>query len=123
MTGVLKAARDLANSKRVAFLVVIQPSVIDLTTNYTISYQDFAEYPEYRGTNLTSAVEHICLQNHISHVNLFDTFLRHYPETLFFKGGDNHWNDAGQDIAAQETPTYISENIFNSIKRKTDTQR
>jgi hypothetical protein len=29
------------------------------------------------------------------------------PEQLYFRAGDNHWNDKGQDIAARETASLI----------------
>lgn len=108
MNAVLRRANELAKSKDIQFLVLIQPSGVDLTTNYTISYKDLEKYPGYKRTNLTDAIESICVLNNIHRVNLFDVFRKANPETLYFRGKDDHWNDAGQDIAAKETASYIS---------------
>ena len=34
-------------------------------------------------------------------INLYDTFSHNAPETLYFGDRDNHWNDAGQRLAAE----------------------
>ena len=42
------------------------------------------------------------------HVNFFEPFMHNNPDTLYFKKDNNHWNDRGQDIAAQKTAAYIT---------------
>jgi hypothetical protein len=90
------------------FLVLIQPAVIDMTRdNSLLSYEYLKKYPYYKRTNLTDTVENICIENEIPSVNLFTTFEENTPDNLFFKGENNHWNDRGQDLAAQETARYF----------------
>lgn len=120
MDAVLKRAKSLANSKGIELLVLIQPSVIDLTKNFKISYDYLQKYSGYRRTNLTAAVEKICIANKINFVNLFNVFTRNNPENLFFKVNDNHWNDQGQDIAAKETALYINRRIIPNGYRLTN---
>lgn len=108
MEAVLKKAKRIADEKMIRFLVIIQPSIVDLTTNYIFSYEHLRKYPGYKQTNLTAAVEKICVSNNIEFINLFDRFISNDPSGLFFKGNNNHWNDRGQDIAAKEVMLYLT---------------
>lgn len=113
MEAVLKTANIVARSKGIKFLVLIQPSVIDLTKGNTVlNYEYLEKYPKYRRTNLTDAVKNICVENNIHYINLYEAFMRNDPENLFFRAGDNHWNDQGQDIAAKETASYITSRMM-----------
>ena len=107
MEEVLKKANDFARSKNIEFLVLIQPSAIDLTKeNFILNYEYLQKYPNYQRTNLTNAVEKICVSHNIKYINLFEVFKNSSPEQLYFRA-DNHWNDLGQDIAARETASLI----------------
>jgi len=109
MEAILKTANNVARSKDIKFLVVIQPSVIDLTKgNALLDYEYLEKHPKYRRTNLSDAVENICIANNINYINYYEAFMRNDPENLFFRGYDDHWNDQGQDIAARETASYIT---------------
>ena len=108
MEAILKKANIVARSKGIKFLIVIQPSVIDLTKgNAVLDYEYLEQYPKYRRTNLSDAVKNICVANNINYINLYEVFVKNDPENLFFRDGDDHWNDQGQDIAAKETASYI----------------
>jgi hypothetical protein len=112
MAAALKRAKAVADEKGVAFLVLIEPSVIDFT--HGSPYLDYeylgANHPSYARSNLTSAVAHICEKAGIDHVNLFDAFDRDGdPTTLFFTGRNDHWNDRGQDLAARTTALHLQE--------------
>ena len=37
----------------------------------------------------------------MSYVSLFDAFSNNDPDSLYFDGGDDHWNAAGQRLAAE----------------------
>ena len=120
MNAVLKRAKALADSKCIEFLVLIQPSIIDLTENFKFSYKHLQSYPGYRRRNITDAVENICIANNIHCINFFDVFLRNNPADLFFKKDNDHWNDQGQDIAAKETALYISSETIPNSNRLTN---
>jgi hypothetical protein len=107
MNAVLRRSREFADSKRVEFMIVIEPSAKDLTTNPELNYRQFSAYPEYRRNTLSSLVEQICVANRIPYVNLYDPFLKNNAEKLYFRDFNNHWNDAGQDLAAQEAAKFI----------------
>jgi len=65
------------------------------------------KYPNYQRANLKNAVEKIRVSHNIKYINLFEVFKNSNPEQLYFRGGNNHWNDQGQDIAARETASFI----------------
>ena len=108
MNGVLEKAKLFAEGKNVEFMVLIQPSSHDLSTNSEPNYKEFSKYPGYKRHNLTSIVDNICEKEHIHRLNLFDIFLQNNADNLFFKEKNNHWNDKGQEIAAEKTAEYIS---------------
>lgn len=108
MNEVLKKANNFSHAKGIKFLVIIQPSVIDLTKDNTVlNYEYLQKYPNYKRTNLTGEVEKICAFHNIHCINLFDVFLENSPEDLYFMARDGHWNDQGQELAAKETALYI----------------
>ncbi len=97
----------LADSKNTDLLVVIQPSARDITSNHRPNHHDFLSYDTYDPANMTQAVDRILNTHNIHGVNLWSTFERNDPDSLYFKGGDNHWNDAGQRLAARQVAEYI----------------
>lgn len=102
MESILIKANELAASKDIDFLIIIQPSIVDLTMSSDFSYIDLiARYPNYKKNNLTSTLEQISVRNDIFNLNLFNVFLQHQPDDLYFRHNNNHWNDLGQDIAAR----------------------
>jgi len=112
MSAVLSKAKELADNKGVAFMVLIEPSVIDLTeTNSALSYQYLQQFPSYQRNRLTEIVRKICLDKKIHALDLFGPFLKNHPEKLYFFAND-HWNDAGQALAAKETASYIISNAL-----------
>ena len=113
LEAVLKEAQAVAGAREIKFAVLVQPSVIDLTENFRVSYEHFRQYPEYRRKNLTDAVKNICLGNDIPMFNLYDVFVKNDPDSLYFLAPNNHWNDAGQDLAARETAMYIHDRFFS----------
>ena len=113
MNGVLRKAEQLADSRHVKFMVVIEPSSMDLTTNMEPNYKTFETYPDYKRTNLSSFVERACVANRIPYINLWGPFSENNPENLYFKVDDNHWNDAGQDLASQEAAKFIADRFLS----------
>ena len=117
MNHVLREAKTLANLRNIKFIVVIQPSSRDMTANLALNYNHFSQSSKYKRDNLASAVDNICVDNEIHKVNLFDLFQRNEPEKLYFTAGDDHWNDSGQELAAQEVARYIyAEHISTDIE-------
>lgn len=113
MNKVLRKSKIVADSKNIQFMVLIQPSSRDLSTNLRLNYKYFTRYPNYKRNSLTDAVNKACIHNEISCLNLFKIFARNNPDAIYFKDGNDHWNDAGQELAAKETAKYIYKNMLN----------
>ena len=110
MGAVLREAKEFSTENDIEFLVVIQPSVIDLTeSNAKLGYKYLQKYANYRRSNISNAFEELCNLNHIDSINLFGLFSSNNPERLYFTAGDDHWNDRGQDLAAEASARYIIE--------------
>lgn len=116
---ILMRAKTIADHRGVSIVVLIQPSTRDLTQLRSINYQQLQQYPDYRRDRLTSSVQDICSRHKIHSVNLYPVFSTSNPETLFLKA-DDHWSDAGQELAARETADYIYRNKLWENRRYTD---
>ncbi|MDB5385727.1 MAG: hypothetical protein JWM11_1373, partial [Planctomycetaceae bacterium] len=81
--------------------IVIIPSPADLIEDYDFCSIDRKKYPEYDPRAITRVMANAARQNEIPIVNLFDQFQSDNPRELYFRGGDNHWNDLGQQTAAK----------------------
>ena len=112
MDQVLRKARDFAASRNIKFLVLIQPSSLDLTENLLPNHSDLEKFSGYRRNNISSAVENICDRAGLPRINLFDIFMKNDPETLYFKRADPHWSDRGQALAAEATADYVHRELF-----------
>jgi hypothetical protein len=112
MESVLEEVWALSRADEIPLMVLIQPSVSDLTSLRPIHATHLKIYPEYDPKRLTSLVEDICKRNGIPVLNLYDIFASHDPDRLYFSQ-DVHWNDAGQDLAASFTADYIQKTFLN----------
>ena len=112
MDVILANAKTVADSKHIEFMVVIQPSSRDLTACRQPNYLEFSKYAGYRRDNLTAAVDDICDKHDIPRVNLYDVFLQNNPDSLFIMM-DSHWNEKGQDIAAEKVADYVSKYVLS----------
>lgn len=105
---------ELAKEKEVQFMVQILPSSTDLTPSNYVLGNDFLKrnYPEYDQARLTNILSEISSELEIISLNLYPVFTSNNPESLFFRGENNHWNDSGQDVAAREMAAFISDSLF-----------
>jgi hypothetical protein len=52
-------------------------------------------------------MQDIAIRSRIRYVNLFTPMWTAQAEQLYFHGGDGHWNDRGQALAAEIAGRYI----------------
>ncbi|WP_372366440.1 hypothetical protein [Candidatus Uabimicrobium sp. HlEnr_7] len=105
---ILYRAQNFCHNRNSKFLVIILPSVIDLTKNGRWSYADLKKVsPTYKSNNISQAIENVCKNIKIPYINFFKAMSKNNPSTLFFIR-DGHWNNAGQKLAAEQTKSYIN---------------
>jgi len=120
MRGILRLAKQLTAAKQVQLLVTVQPSPTDLTTYMHPNFMDFGGFPGYQKDRLSTIVEEAARAEEIDVINLFDLFSGHVPDQLFYTN-DDHWNEAGQELAAQAVATYIRGSYISVGRRQLHT--
>jgi hypothetical protein len=102
LAAVLERAAEVAKEHEVPFVVVIQPTSRDLTTNLPNHYQALEGTAGYDRRRLDAWVTAICEESGIDFINLFDTYeATGEPNEMYFPTPDPHWNERGQLIAAE----------------------
>lgn len=123
MKGILRLVKQLASTKQVQLLVTVQPSSFDLTTHLHPNFTDFEGFSGYRKDHLAQIVEQAAQAEGIDVINLFDLFSSHGPDRLFFTNNDDHWNEAGQALAAQTLATFIQDKYMSTGRHHSRTVR
>jgi len=102
MAAVLDAMKAEADRAGVPLFITAIPHPMDLLDGDHASGRiDKIAYPDYRPTRLTDALTGIAAETGLPHLNLYAPFKASDPEALYLKGGDDHWNAAGQALAAK----------------------
>jgi lysophospholipase L1-like esterase len=109
LTAVVEEAAAVAAEHGVTFLVVIQPTSRDLTTNLPNHHRALAGIEGYDRRRLDRWAAEICETAGVDFINLFDVFAATgEPNELYFPTPDPHWNEAGQRVAAEATAARLA---------------
>jgi hypothetical protein len=100
MAGVMGRLADTARRAGVPLLLLVVPSPIDACEGYDWQV-DVALHPEYRRRRLSEAVVTAARRHRVPHLELFDLFHGPRCNSLYHHEGNNHWNEAGQALAAE----------------------
>ena len=113
LSAVLARGGRAAALRGIGFVVLVQPSTRDMTTNLSPNHTDFASSAEYRRTNLSRFAEDAARSHGLHVVNLYDAFAANDPAQLYFHTGHNyHWNEAGMALAAHELAAYLATHLL-----------
>lgn len=96
-----------AAAQHVPLLFVLIPSPVDIVAEHEAGEVDSVRYPKYRRSALTDILEQTCQRNQFPAVNLFGPFWERGARELYLKGGDEHWNEHGQDFAAELVSNFV----------------
>jgi len=108
MVEMLRRVKDLAAKQGEPLVLMFIASPIDACDGYDGRQVDPTKYPAYERSTLTDAMAEAATRADVSYVNLFPIFRAQAdPNKLYFHGSDDHWNDAGQELGAQEMAEYI----------------
>jgi len=94
-------------ARGVPVLFVFIPADVDACHERDFVRIDRIEFPDYRRSALTDALESIAKRHSLSYLNLFQIFRDNEPDSLYFRGNESHWNDKGQDLAAKLVAEYL----------------
>ncbi len=108
MDGVLGRIKAAADKHGVPVLLLIIPSPFDVVDHYSPE-AGITAYPEHQPERLCGFVASLAEKHSLGFLNLFASFHRHDAAGLYFKPGNDHWNDAGQALAAEVCARTIDE--------------
>ncbi len=112
LAAVVEEAARITTAHGVTFLVVIQPTSRDLTTNLPNHHLALEGVHGYDRRRLDQWVQEICEAAEVDFVNLFDVFdATGTPNDLYFPTPDPHWNEAGQLLAAEATAAHLGPSL------------
>jgi len=100
MEKVLLRMRAVTERAGARFVVVILPAGLDACDHYDFAV-DALKYPQYDRRRLSGLVAAMTVRNAIDALDLWLVFHSGDGTCYYFHGGDNHWNDAGQALAAK----------------------
>jgi hypothetical protein len=108
MSRMMERIQTIAAKRSVPLLFLIIPSAIDVD-DWDIAVDPIV-FPQYRRSELTDAFESIARDLHCPYLNLFAPFRERRRETLYFRVNNDHWNNAGQKLAATLMADFILSN-------------
>lgn len=105
MERVLLRIAATAGARRVPVVFVFVPSAFDVCDAWE-ERVDATAFPDYRRDALTSALARIAKRNGLSYLDLYPQFRTAGADSLYYRR-DEHWNDAGQALAADLTSALV----------------
>jgi lysophospholipase L1-like esterase len=100
MEAVLRELRAASLRGGVPVLVLVVPSPIDICETCEIPV-DTKAYPAYDPRRLSREAATAAERAGLPVVDLYDAFRQAGADSLYYRQGDDHWNAAGQDLAAR----------------------
>lgn len=106
MEQVMLRMRQIARDSDTPLAFLILPAAIDVVDGYEIRV-DAAKYPAYDRERLTRVLADVCVRGNLPCLNLYPELRARGAARYYFQNPDNHWNDAGQALAADLTARYL----------------
>lgn len=101
MRAVLGRVAEVAQAHDVPLTLLLIPHPTDLLDGQHESVRiDRGKYGEYQPRQLTDSLRSIAESLNIDYLDLYEPFRAGDPVSLYLSGGDDHWNERGQGLAA-----------------------
>ncbi len=110
MNAVLQRAKDSVDRAGTQLALLLIPHPINVVQKYDVGRVEEQRFPEHARRNLISPLEDWARTNEVPFLSLFDPFKERDANALYFHGGDDHWNAAGQALAAELMTEYLAAN-------------
>lgn len=108
MRAVMVAIQVLASKLEIPVLFLAIPHPIDVMGGVHESGAiDREEYVNYDPDRLVRSITDICEMNKLTCFDLMSTMREEGGADLYLRGGDDHWNDRGQSVAAGAVGRFI----------------
>lgn len=117
MRAVLARVRDVAAQHAVPLAFLFIPHPMDVSDDYEWGRVDRARFPHYRGRNQIALLEETARALDVPYVSLYDVFRASEPNRLYLRGADDHWNAAGQRVAAVAAADHLRSRGLPRSKR------
>ncbi|MHC4179963.1 MAG: hypothetical protein ACYSWU_20850, partial [Planctomycetota bacterium] len=101
MEGVLARMARVARASDVPLALLVVPSSRDVCPDYDYGRVDSARYPGHRPSAMTDVLEEIAVRLGIPSFSLLEPFQERGGCSLYFRGKEDHWNDAAQSLAGE----------------------
>jgi len=109
MAGVLKRIKDTCAKQGIPVVVLLIPAALDACDTFDGRSVDVAKYPAYKRSAITDAMAGAAAAAGLPVVNLFPVFRAEDASRLFLHETDDHWNAAGQEVAAEQVAAFLRE--------------
>lgn len=108
LDGIVARMRSVADEHGVPLAIMVVPHPMDLLGgDHSSGFVDRARYPDYDPTRLSGTMVEIARRNDVPVLDLFPVFEGEDVNALFLRGGDDHWNAAGQALAADAAAGFL----------------
>ena len=87
--------------------MLLIPDPDHLIENYDGRVIDRAAWPDFDPAAATGALAEILAADEIPVLDLYPVYAARNSSDLYLDMGDNHWNDAGQAVAAEAFSKYL----------------
>ena len=106
MGAMMRRIRDVAqqNGTPLAFLFIPHP--VDVADHYDAWNIDRKRFPDYDGRNQVAPLEDTARTLGVPFVSLYEAYRKADVNSLYFHD-DDHWNGAGQRLAAETAADYL----------------
>lgn len=107
MREVMRKIRHVAARNGVPLVFLFIPHPVDVTDRYDEWRIDLERFPDYNSRNQTAPLEEMARSLAVPFVSLYDIYRANDANLLYYHGGDDHWNDAGQALAAKAMADFL----------------
>jgi len=100
MQAVLQRIRDIAARSGVPLVFLFIPHPADVSESNDWGMSDRRRFQGYDGRNQSAPLEAAAVSLGVPFLGLHELYRAHGAGALYLRGGDDHWNAAGQQLAA-----------------------
>ena len=107
MQAVLRRIRDVAARSGVPLAFLFIPHPADVSESNDWGMGDRRRFPGYDGRNQIAPLEAAATSLGVPFLSLYNLYRSHGAGALYLHGGDDHWNAAGQRLAATAMAEFL----------------